>query len=228
MNMPGDTVSAIVFITDGRGHYLKQAIASVQEKLRGDFTHPFIINDSGDPEYAQWLSENYPHFKIINHPERRGLGGAVRSAWENILTTDANYLVHWEDDFVLDEKVDIRDLIKILHCETHLAQLLIKRNPWGWEVPRSWMECVGLEHFTDRSCPAGSWVESQKLFSFNPCVMPRKVLERAVIQCHDNMLEQHVTDVLLANGYKFGCYGTIADEPLCTHVGDQRSSGYRW
>src|ERR1700683_2449805 len=104
-----DWTSAIVFVTDGRGHYLEQAIASVQEKLRGDFTHPFIIDDSGDRSYWSWLDEKYPHFQIMHHPERRGLGGAVRSAWETVLTTTADYVVHWEDDFVLDERVDLRD-----------------------------------------------------------------------------------------------------------------------
>ena len=225
MKMPCKT--AIAFITDGRD-YLPQAIASVQENLRADFTYPFIIDDSGDPAYQKSLDERYPHFTIIHHAERRGLGGAVRSAWENILTTDAEYAIHWEDDFRLDAQVDIRNFIKILHCEQHLAQLLIKRAPWGWEVPRSWMECGGLEHFTDRSCPSGNWVESKLLFSFNPSVISRRVLECAVQQCTENMLEQHVTDILEANGYAFGCYGAIADDPLCTHIGDVRSQNYKW
>ena len=228
MTMKFPHKTAITFITDGRGHYLEQAIASVQEKLRGDFTYPFIIDDSGDPTYWQLLDEKYDRFKIIHHPERRGLGGAVRSAWETALTTDAEYLIHWEDDFVLDAKVDVRNFIKILHCEPHLAQLLIKRAPWGWEVPRSWMECAGLEHYTDHSCPVGSWVEASNLFSFNPSIIPRRVLECAITHCTENMLEQHVTDILKASGYAFGCYGTIADEPLCTHIGDVRSPNYHW
>ena len=95
------------------------------------------------------------------------------------------------------------------------------------EVP---LGIFGLEpdRFSNRSCPSGKWVESDKLFSFNPGIIPRHVLERAVMQCNEPMLEQHVTDILKANGYSFGYYGAIEDPPLCHHIGDVRSPNYRW
>lgn len=220
--------SALVVITDGRRQYVTQCIESAQSNLKGDFSHLFIINDADDDAYAAFLEVQFPAFTIIHHDERRGLGGAVRSAWETALVTGADYIFHLEDDFIFNRKINVDKMIRLLHCEPHLAQVLLKRQPWNDEeiAAGNIIQAYPDEH-TDHSCPSGNWVEHRRLFSFNPFIAPRHVLELALEKSADT-LERGVTDALLAEGYSFGYFGKRDDEPRCHHIGDVRSQNYRW
>ena len=220
--------SALVVITDGRRQYVTQCIESAQSNLKGDFVHLFIINDADDDAYAAFLEVQFPAFTIIHHDERRGLSGAVRSAWETALVTGADYIFHLEDDFIFNRKINVDKMIRLLHCEPHLAQVLLKRQPWNDEeiAAGNIIQAYPDEH-TDHSCPSGNWVEHRRLFSFNPFIAPRHVLELALAESA-NTLERGVTDTLLKHDYSFAYYGKRDDEPRCHHIGDQRSSGYKW
>lgn len=219
---------AFTLITDGRVQYVLPVMESVQAKLKANFDALFIINDSGDPTYQEFLEVNYPSFQCVHHDERRGLAGAVRSAWETAYNAGADYLWHQEDDFTITRKVKVDRLAQILHCEPHLASLTLKRQPWNdVEVAAGDIIASNAEDHTDRECPSGHWVEHQRLFSFNPSLVPRRTIELVLRECTDT-LERGVTDALLANGQSFAYFGKRDDEPRCNHVGHVRSNGYRW
>ena len=220
--------NCLTVIADGRREYIEQTIASAELKLKGDFAYLFIIDDSGDFEYADWLEHTFPAFQCVHHTERRGLAGAVRSAWETAYNAGADFLWHQEDDFLITRKVKVDRLAQILHCEPHLASLTLKRQPWNdEEIAAGDIIAANRDDHTDHQCPSGHWVEHRRLFSFNPSLIPRHTLHLVLNNCRDT-LERGVTDVLLAQEYSFAYYGKRDDEPRCEHKGIVRSSGYKW
>jgi hypothetical protein len=218
--------TVLVVITDGRQPpTIIDTMESAENYLRADFDARYVIDDSGDPAYAEWLDRLY---LCVHHEERRGMAGAVRSAWETALRAGADYVFHLEDDFIFTRKVKVNNLAQILHCNPHLAEISLKRGPVNEHEDRygGFIE-TDPDAYYDRSCESGQWVEHRKVFSFNPCLIPRRAIEDALANPGDGV-ERGITDALLAMNYSFAIYGTKADEPRVCHTGtNRRSQGWR-
>lgn len=215
---------AAVVIDDGRPAYLEQAVASLHANLNLKPDDPLImINDSGDSEYAEALEELYPDFtQFVHHETRRGLAGAVRSAWETALSYSVDYVWHQEDDFVINERIDLLQLNYLLEENPRLAQIALKRQPVNPEEIQAG-DFMRLD--PDVYWDHGEFTEHRHLFTFNPCLIPRHCIEY-VLANTSNTLEREVTDVLLDAGRSFGFLGGIADEPRTTHIGWQRTDAW--
>lgn len=219
--------TALVIITDGRQPpTIVDTIETAQIKLRGEFDAQFIIDDSGSDAYAQWLDQNYATFDIVHHESRRGLAGALRSAWETSLNAGADYTFSLEDDFTFPRKVKVDKLAALLHCEPHLAQISLKRQPVNdvEEAAGGFIQTNPSAYF-ERTCETTSWIEHRVNYTFNPHLVSHSVTELALSNPGDG-LERGITDTLLTHGYSFGIYGTVADEPRVIHTGKHRSSGW--
>lgn len=221
---------SMVFVLrcDGRRQYIQQAVESAYTMLaHADFDDLFIVDDSGDPEYGEWLDWNFPDFKCVHHLERRGMAAGVQTALE--VVGDAEYVFATEDDFVFTRTTNLEKMARILHCEPKLAQLSLKRQPVNSveQAAGGFMQ-TSPGAFWDHSCESGNWVQHQTLFTFNPCLIPQRAVAAILDGTALNLLERGVTDSLLQQGFSFGVYGTIEDEPRVGHIGDVRSSGYRW
>lgn len=212
----------LVVVTDSRADYLARTIESADENLCGPITHRAIVDDSGDPDYAKWLRENYPSFHLVRHPERRGLAAAVGSAWAWAASTDARFLFHLEDDFTFNEKIPLDLMGMQLDAHPHLAQFVLKRQPWSPEEKEAGGQIeVAPDEYSDRLY----WVEHRRLFSFNPSLIPRWVFA----QEWGPVLERDVSDRLFEDSKVVSAYwGRRTDPPRCHHIGEARSAGYRW
>lgn len=212
---------ALVVITDGRGEYLRRTIPSAIENLRSVFVSRTIVDDSGDAEYGSWLETAFPTFAHVHHDHREGLAGAVKTAWKTALAARPDYLWHQEEDFVFEAPIDIGAMARCLEEFPYLAQLVLKRQPWSREekIAGGQIE-VAPEEYVDFE----SHVEHNRLFSLNPCLIPARVIER----CQDEELERGITDACLGEGWRFAYWGQRHDAPLCEHIGEHRSAGYRW
>ena len=214
---------ALVIITDGRLEYLVETLDSIEANLHGDFAARIIIDDSGDETYRAWLVDSYgPRYIVIHHAQRRGLAAAVRTAWTTALAAGADYVWHAEDDMVYSAPVDVEEIAGLLAEHPGLAQISLKRQPVNAEE----IEAGG---FMQRS--PGEWhqrdgyVVHRTLFTFNPCLVPRRIIELAMREPGDG-LERGITETLLAHDYTFAVLGMIEDEPLIQHVGEHRSAGW--
>lgn len=215
---------AIVFIDDGRPEYLYQSIASVNEHLTcSNQAFKILVNDSGDLDYAAELAGRYPEMQQVHHETRRGLAGAVRSAWDAALANGADFIWHHEDDFLLNQSVDVDVMQEILETSPMLAQVSLKRQAVNdQEVAAGGFMETNLAAFSDR----GSYVEHRTLFTFNPCLVPSNVARLCLAEPSDG-LERGFTDTLLAANYSFGVLGTIQDPPRVHHIGLHRSKGWQ-
>lgn len=213
---------SFVAITDGRRDYLLRTLKSA-DHLLCDWHAQYIINDSGDSEYGQWLAATFPQFVIVHHAQRLGLAAAVKSAWTLALAGGADYLWHAEDDMVYNTEVVVDTLAGMLAANPTLAQLSLKRQPVGphEEAAGGFIE-LHPQDFVD----ADGYVAHSTLFTFNPCLIPAAAMQVCCNSTHD-WLERGVTDTLLANGWHFGIVGAKADPPRVEHIGHVRSSGWQ-
>lgn len=220
-----DLSFALTVTTDGRGDYLLQAIDSLRVSLQPWPECRVMVDDSGDPEYRAMLHRRYaPEFTVAPQAVRHGLAAAVRLAWELVLISDARYIFHAEDDFTYREPVDLAGMARLLDEHPHLAQVVLKRQPWGEdEITAGGQIEVAPDDYTDRK----GFVEHRRLFSFNPSLIRRDAIKLALGQPGFG-LERGVTDTLLHHGYSFAYWGARTDAPRCEHIGIHRSKGYRW
>lgn len=216
---------ALGIVTDGRTpETITRSVQSIALHIGDVFDKVFIVDDSADEANAAWLDKEFPEATIIHHETRRGLGGAVVSAWTTFLESGCDFYWHHEDDFVITEPVNIFGMMNILRRNDMLAQLALKRNAVNEvEVAAGGMMQSNPDVFTD----ADGHVTTRYLFTFNPFLARREVIECA-LDASQAMLERDVTDRLLGAGYHFGYLGAIADEPRVEHIGNVRSQGYRW
>jgi hypothetical protein len=219
-----DRSFALAVTTDGRSDYLLQAIDSLRVSLDPWPEWRYMLDDSGDPAYTAMLVRCYPDFPIAAHSPRRGLAAAVGSVWRMALETSARYVFHAEDDFTYREPVDLVGMARVLEENPHLAQVVLKRQPWSEEeIAAGGQIEVAPEEYADRK----GFVEHRRLFSLNPSLIRREAIELALTEPGDG-LERGITDTLLRHGYSFAYWGARKDPPRCWHIGERRSEGYRW
>lgn len=161
---------------------------------------------------------------IDDRDHQLGMAGAVRAAWEWAIEQDVDYLFHVEEDFRFPETVDVSAMATVLSDRRELAQVVLKRQPWNDEEQRAGGIIEARPGaYTQRGATVDHYVEHELIFSLNPCLIPRAVLEMGWPDGN----EAEFTQMCLDKGYKFAFYGKLADPPRCHHVGAQRSTGWR-
>lgn len=178
-----------------------------------------------------WEHVPYGLIKYFNVVDDRhhelGMAGAAKKAWTWALGIGADYLFHIEEDFVFDDGlVPIALMRKVLDDNPHLAQVVLKRQPWSdaEKAAGGQME-TNIGAYTQRD----GYVEHDTLFSLNPCLIPRRTLELDWPTGHPGGAERSITEECQAAGMRFAYFGNIEDKPRCSHVGHQRAeSGWRW
>lgn len=189
-----------------------------------------VISDRGDlylPGCLESLAQHAPTlqpFVIDDSAHRLGMAGAVRAAWSWALTGGADYLFHCEEDFRFHQAVPLDAMSKILEANPQLAQVVLKRQPWSDEEKRAGGQIeVAPDDYTDRAVGDLRWTEHRRLFSLNPSLIPRHVLELGWPDGN----EAGFTALCHAMGFSFAYFGHRSDPPRCEHVGHQRGAGWR-
>lgn len=209
---------ALGVLTDGRFDYLHETLRSASEHLP-EVTYRYIVDDTGTGESGSYLKEHYPTWAVIHHDTRRGLAGAVQSSWEHALDLDVEYLFHLEDDFTFTRTVQLAKMAKVLDGYPACAQMLLKRQPLSPEELAAGDVLAAM----DPRNSFGRWTSHFRIFSLNPCLIPRKVLERGWPEGN----EAEMTSNLLNAGFYFGVWGSVSDPPAVTHIGQRRSPGWQ-
>ena len=162
---------AILMITDGRDDYLVQAIDSTRN-LHGDITERWMFDDTGDEAYRDTLRQLNPTWGVIGSPERRGASGAVTDAWRALRDrSDARYVFHLEQDFVINLPVDLDAMAGFLDAHPHIAQVVLRRQAWNPDEKAA--GGVLEQHpdwYYDMSERGVEWLEHRAYWSNNPCL----------------------------------------------------------
>ncbi len=216
---------SVCLIDDGRPLYLEKAIHSLSVAFpRMPSDNIILVNDSGDAGYAQELLRTYPHIdRQIHHAHRRGLAGAIHSAWTAALEYDCEFIFHCEGDFTFSEPIQIGHMSDLLDADKSLAQVSLKRQPGNEHEAEmgGFIECSPSDYFQQ-----SGYVLHRTCFTFNPCLIPRHIAE--IYLAHDGAgLEKDFTELLVSKSFHFGIYGQIADPPRAIHVGAVRAQGWK-
>src|SRR4051812_256811 len=110
----------LMVITDGRGDCIKRTLDSAADNLKGHLHHSFIVDDSADLKYHDWLQHTFPGFRIWSHAKRRGFAGAIQSGWGQI-PNDTDYIFHLEDDFTFNEPINLGEIVTVMEANPYLA-----------------------------------------------------------------------------------------------------------
>lgn len=212
---------SLIIITDGRQSCIEKTINRFNELFTYNFFEKIIINDSADFRYHDFLCSKFPEFNIVSHEKRRGLAGAVQSAWESV-SPETDYILHLEDDFLFDKKINIDHMIFLLKNNPHLVQMALVRN--SVNPPEEEVGGFVFQHLADYH-QKDEYFEHCRLFTLNPCIYP---LSTTKIGWPDHGGESEFTSKVHSTNseYRFAYYGNIYDDPIVTHIGGIRSDGW--
>lgn len=221
-------IQALVF-TDGRRDCLVRSLWSFRKHL---LTHDdldwLIVNDSTDPEFTDWLEDEFPWAAVSNTHERLGFAGTIQRGW-SMIHPEADFVFHLEDDFVPTGAVELDAMIEVLEAHPFLAQMVLKRQPWSPEE-----KAAGgiIEMWPDEYTECGDeidgqWSEHRLFWSTNPSVYRVGMTDFGWPDGPDS--ERKFTNKILGDSpdWRFAFWGAKFDAPTVTHIGDQRvGTGY--
>ena len=206
---------ALVVLTDGRP-YLDECLRSAEKNLKGPIIQKILVEDSGS------RCQTPAGWSHVSHFERLGIAAGVNSGWDVAASNPhVDYIFWLEEDFIFDGPVDLEPMLLVLEHNPHLAQIVLRRQPWS-EEEKANGTVGGFENSEPRWWENGSsWTEQTHCFSCNPCLIPRRVFER------DFTDEVIFGKQLVSEGMKFAFWGTKDDPPRVEHIGVNRSAGWK-
>lgn len=208
----------LVVMTDGRVDCIVPTIESFAN-LNGHITTKLIHDDSGDPDYSDWLTRTYPDFRVISTEGRQGFDGAYRSAHAHLRQLDEPYIFSTEDDFVIDKPVPLNAMASVLRRRPHLAQMALLRGPVNPEEHAA--GGVIEQHPDDYTTVTDgvTWREHRRFFTTNPSLYRRSLLDRHVWPQGANSEGRFGLELFTDPAIKCAFWGTGVS---VTHIGHQR------
>jgi hypothetical protein len=70
------------------------------------------------------------------HSDNKGLSVTWTEFFQLLKTRDYDYILHQEDDVLLNQPVKIDDMISVLESDPKIASVVLQRQPWySWDPP---------------------------------------------------------------------------------------------
>lgn len=207
---------ALLVVTDGRRDYLERTIESARLMLPwADFDIRLVVTD--DP-HVERLGATYSDCDVLGTGEdHAGFAGTIAAGW--CALQGADWVVHLEDDFVFNRPVPVDDMCSVLEADPMLSQMALLRQPWNSEEKAAGgIIPLHPDDFTPCRSDVGEWFEHRRFFTTNPSIYPGHLLDRGWPTCPHS--EGVFTHQLLADGYRFGMWGT--GEEWVEHIGVER------
>lgn len=231
--MTRDPAITLLVMTDGRVAYLDAAIQSLEQHVVGPWvTTKVIWDDSANDDVFTYLRAMYGRagYRVQRSAlGRAGFAGAIAQAWRMVAAGPTqDFVFHAEDDFTYNGPVDLGDMVTILRARSELAQLALKRQPWGpdEEAAGGFME-AHPELYADMKLAKSNltWCEHRAFFTSNPSLIPWRVIVEGWPDVPGS--EQAQLAAVLTRGMRCGYLGRKADAPRVTHIGLERAGhGY--
>jgi hypothetical protein len=199
----------LLLISDGREDYLRQTLASLEANLP-PFDHTIWVNDSA---------------------HKLGFAGAIQEGWSRVLDTGADWVWHMEQDFTFPSPVPLERLIALSESQPHLAQVSLRRQAWGAEIPHGGFMEMAPQWYTERD----GWVETTRNWTTNPSLYRAELCGYGWPDAPDSeghfgfmLREQGLPWGIPGDDVRFGFWGSMKDGAnTCHHIGDKRAGiGY--
>lgn len=158
---------------------------------------------------------------IQNDDKHQGMAANIQAGWSAVLQYDWDYLLHWEDDMVLLRPPPLDAMIEALETHPQVANLMLKRQPWNSIEEEAGDVVRAIQMLAPNSFDMGRWVMHDHIFSLNPCLIPRHIVEKGWPAGN----EAQMTADLLSEGWMFGAWND--PEPYLDHIGVERGPGWK-
>jgi hypothetical protein len=214
----------LIVLTSGRKDLISQTIPAWIDKYKDTFDNKFIVDDSGDENYREWLkqySDKY-NFKIINVSDKNlGYIYAMQKVLDTFKLSGKRYMFFLEEDFIPKVNIDFDKMKYLLENNKEMIQISLMRQPWYQEE----IDAGGLiesrkenfENITEKNNI--KWVKHRAYFTGNPSLISDKVLEYG----WPNALwsETLFGKILVRKGFYFGILGLPGDHDWLAveHIG---------
>lgn len=221
---------AWITLTSGRKEYLSKSRNSWYDLVIGNISEEIIVDTSGDEDYARWLSETYKTAKIFSLSKESVLGktwdSGIKKAYEYFYdiakTIDCDYILHTEDDYVLLNKINIKDVIDILDSDNNICQVHFIRQPWTKDEEDAGSVLRHCEKngfkLTEKDNGKSYWVEHRSYFTFGPSIYKKDIcyIEKNLDYNPELALTYSIFSDL---SKKNATLGKIDDKNLVEHIG---------
>jgi len=221
---------AWITLTSGRKEYLEKSRQSWYNLIVGDISEEIIIDTSGNKEYSGWLSQTYKNAKVFSLEEEFILGktwdSGIKKAYEYFYdiakTIDCEYILHTEDDYVLLNEINIKNVIDILNSDNDICQVHFIRQPWTKDEEDAGSVLKNCEKngfkLTEKNNDKDYWVEHRSYFTFGPSIYKKDIcyIEKDL----DSNPELALTYKIFSDlNKKTATLGKIDDLNLVEHIG---------
>lgn len=214
-------------LTDGRKHYIEEALPTWIKHFDNVIGKKFIIDDSGDLEYRQWLEQTFPSFKLIPvGATRSGYDAAMKKLFKIVTTYSVDYCLHIEDDFILHKTFILDDLISIMKNHKNVAQVSLMRQSWYHNEHEhgGLVEAIQASnptaHFNERNDGGIVWTEHQAYWTCNPSIFPSWITKFGWPD--GAWSESRFSKQIFKAKKTCGIFGTKQDWPYVEHIGRER------
>lgn len=227
---------ALLVMTDGRADLLHRAVESARANLIGDVSELWMHDDSGDAAYRAGLARRYPDFGQLADGGRRGFGGAIAHAWQQLAARSAaDFVFHLEDDFVFRRPADLAAMTAVLHEWPTLAQLALRRQAWNVEERAA--GGIVEQHpgdFAEVHAMGHAWLTHRRFFTTNPGLYRMSLVRQRPWPAGDHSegrfglgLLEHGTPEAPGPLVRFGFWGGLDSGEAVEHIGHSRvGTGY--
>jgi len=221
----------LLITTNGRKEYIVPTVESWKAFIDKNVNNKIIIDDSGNQEYREWLSETFPDFTVLPlGVVNRGFSFLLKT-WTTNLGFDSEYILLLEDDFLLLEDIDCENMINILETNSDMLQLTLKRQAWSREeVAAGGMieRIYNDSNFTQES----GWFKHREFFTTNPSFININRLRnyaKLVYGVDELISEAEFGARLFKNNPNAYCafLGNIFDKYKVEHIGHIRTGVYQ-
>ena len=215
-----------IVLTNGRKEYIQKTLPTWITSYSSKVKNKFIIDDSGDTAYRDWLKDYFPTFKIVPvSNQAAGLDVAMKKVFEVFLSTGCSYSLHLEDDFILHKPFDFSEVVSVLDSHPKLSQMSIMRQPWYSHEIKANGLVESLEKrnkfFESVNTNGYDWVRHQAFYTLNPSIYTKEI---ASIGWPDGTnTEYRFSQKIFSLGYESGIWGARDSWPHVEHIGFNRT-----
>ena len=169
-------------------------------------------------------AEKYFDDVIFNTPNTPSFPKAVKWVWTN---SDAPYIFHIEDDWLINRDIDVDNMIYILNKNPKLSSLRLYKYKTPNRKKITTFACHWIYN-EDGFYLSKDW---KKQFGLNPILIKREFINQALPRMKDNINPEK--QFRYSQGYmkkvikdwQYGMYTKPGDRPLVTDIGREWIQG---
>lgn len=219
---------AWITLTNGRKDLIFESRSSWYKNLEGVISLEVIVDDSGDKDYRDWLSSEYPSANIVPVGEDNcGFSNAMSKCFDMAAESDCDYILHTEDDFILNKKIKLDDLVTVLDSDDKLAQVALQRQGWfdHEKTHNTLIQSIKSQGYNvvQKENKGLFYVEHNHYWTCNPSLYPVFIAKMGWPKENDS--EKKFTQKVFGLGLKSSYFGKEDEEYLVTHTGSYRLGG---